>query len=234
MPTKAVFDIEADNLIRDVTQIWCICIKDLNTREMFKFEPSEVKDGVALLSTYDMIIGHNICGYDIHVIKKFFPNWTYKKLRDTYCMSKLFDPDRPGGHSLESYGEQFKRSKPAHEDWTQFSPEMLYRCSEDVEINALTYKYLVSRWCMDWKWIDALELEQQYAINQVYQELAGVDLDVELAYDLLDRLDKEIAELDKILLERIPKRIKQVGATVTKPFKKNGELSKMAKDWLEQ
>ena len=60
-------------------------------------------------------------------------------IRDTLCMSKLFDPERPS-HSLDSYGKQFNRFKPVHEDWSRYSPEMLHRCTEDVEINSMLYE----------------------------------------------------------------------------------------------
>ena len=230
--TRAIFDTESNGFLREATVIWCLVFKDLDTQQVYQYALDEVEEGLYRLGEYDIIGGHNICGHDVPLIKKLYPDWTYKKLRDTYCMSKLFHPERHTGHSLESYGEQFHRPKVGHEEWNIFSDAMLYRCSEDVEINVLTYKYLVDRYCRDWDWIDSLELEQQYAINQAYQELEGVDINRELANELVAQLDLEIATLDKILLERIPKRVKQVGATVTRPFKKDGTLSKMATDWI--
>lgn len=232
MKSKIIFDIEGNNLLYGISKIWCICTYNITTRESLQFYEDTLVDGLKLLQDSDLIIGHNITGFDLPAIKKLYPWWTYKDIRDTYVMSKLFNPDRAQGHSLESYGEQFSRAKPKHEDWTQFSPEMLYRCSEDVEINKLTYEFLVQRYCQDWSWIEALKLEQQFAIYQAYQELAGVDFDVQKAKDLLVLIDSEVDKLDKELYNRIPKRVKQVGATVTKPFKKNGEYTVQVERWI--
>ena len=82
-------------------------------------------------------------------------------------MSKLFYPERLE-HSLDSYGRQFGRYKPVHEDWTTYSEDMLHRCSEDVEINHLTYNWLVDENCRDWDWVNALELEQELSGLQGY------------------------------------------------------------------
>ena len=77
------------------------------------------------------------------LIKKLYPEFHTKALRtDTMLLSQLLQPDRAGGHSLEAAGERDGRSKPEHEDWSRFSPEMLHRCSEDVEINHLLYNEL--------------------------------------------------------------------------------------------
>ena len=232
MTTRLVFDIEANGLLYDASRIWCICCKDLSDNQTYKFYGDSIEEGLTFLSSYDMIIGHNITGYDIPLIQKLYPGWEYNKIRDSYVMSKLFNPERPQGHSLESYGEQFGRVKPVHEDWTQFSDEMLYRCSEDVEINCLTYNCLVDSFCRNWSWLPALELEQEFALLQAYQELAGVDFDSQLARDLLARIDQEVDELDKILLDRIPKQVEAVGAVVSKPFKKDGSYSKMVTEWF--
>jgi hypothetical protein len=227
-----VFDLESNGFIYEADTIWCLCLKDLETRETYCFSGADLQDGVDLLSTYDYIIGHNICGYDVPLIKKLYPNWVHKELRDTYCMSKLFNPERRQGHSLESYGEQFGRKKPEHEDWTQFSEEMLHRCKEDVEINCILYDYLVDKYCQDWSWKDSLLLEQQFAMYQTYQEVEGVDVDIDLANRLVAQIDKEVAELDELLQSRVPTKVVQTGVTITKPFKKDGTYRENVAKWI--
>lgn len=232
--TKAVFDTEGNGLLYDITQFWCIVIKDRDTREVFKYTPDRIEEGLKHLSSYDILIGHNICGFDVPAIKKLYPWWTHKKLRDTYCMSKLFNPERFGGHALESYGEQFKRPKPTHKDWSRFSEEMLYRCSEDVEINWLTYDYLVDGYCSTWNWVKSLEIEQEFAIYRAAQELEGVDIDVDHALRVIKLLDEEIEYLDKTLYEMMPMRVVPVGNKDkgTLPFKKDGTYNEITKRWL--
>ena len=65
-----VFDIETDDL--KATKVWCIVAQDVDTNEIFKFPPSKLDDGVKLLQSADRLIGHNIVGFDIPMIKKFF------------------------------------------------------------------------------------------------------------------------------------------------------------------
>lgn len=235
MIKRCVYDLESDGLLYDATVIWCVVVKDLYTKEVFKFPPNRIEEGLALLSTYDLIIGHNICGYDIPLILKLYPHFTYKGARDTLCMSKLFNPERNTGHGLESYGIQFGRYKPEHEDWTQYSEAMLHRCSEDVEINCLVYDHLVERYCKNWNWLNPLLLEQDFSRDQAYQELEGVDLDVDLAYRLIKQIDDEVGPLSETLYERIPDRCKPIGSNLedgVKPFKKDGNYTSKTQEFV--
>ena len=63
-----VFDIETDDL--KATKIHCIVCQDPNSGEIFKFKPNQIDEGVKFLSTADRLIGHNIVGFDIPVVKK--------------------------------------------------------------------------------------------------------------------------------------------------------------------
>jgi len=143
--SSLVFDIEADNLLDYATRIWCIVTKDIETQEVKQYHGSSIQAGVESLLGAGLIIGHNIIGYDIPLLEKlghagyFF---LHQKAYDTFVMSCLLNPDR-GGHGLDAWGKRLRRYKPAHEDWSVFSEEMLHRCTEDVEINYLVYLELM-------------------------------------------------------------------------------------------
>jgi len=146
---KLVFDIEANGFYEEADTIWCIVAKDIDTGYMYIFDDSSqfksVRHGISVIEDADELIGNNIIDYDLRLIKKIFPDFKPKGLiTDTMILSQILQPDRAGGHSLEAAGERMGRSKPEHEDWSQFSPEMLHRCSEDVEINELFYKELLN------------------------------------------------------------------------------------------
>ena len=64
---KLVFDIETDGL--DASKIWCIVAKDLDTNKIYSYDPNEIDSGLELLAKAELLIGHNILGFDIPVIE---------------------------------------------------------------------------------------------------------------------------------------------------------------------
>lgn len=159
----AVFDIEANGLLLNVTQLWVLVIQDYYTKEQKLFTDQVVtqyevagsfEDGVELLLSYDIKVCHNVAGYDWHVLNKFYPElWNLETaplntMWDTLSQSRAQLYDRPklkgvkGNHGLEYYGLLFKYPKPPIEDWTFFSEDKLNRCLVDVEINRKTFMYL--------------------------------------------------------------------------------------------
>ena len=148
---RLVFDMEADNLLYRVTRMWCIVAKDIDTGEIYRWTPDALEAGLSFLSKAEVLIGHNIIGYDLPVFQKLH-NFTYfGELFDTLVVSRLQYPDRPrpanyvgkAVHSVEAWGMRFGLPKPPHEDWSQFSEEMLHRCEQDVLITERIYKYLL-------------------------------------------------------------------------------------------
>ena len=136
-----VFDIETDDL--KATKVWCIVAQDVDTNEIFKFPPSKLDDGVKLLQSADRLIGHNIIGFDVPMIKKFFDvDLTDKELLDTLVLSRLFNPTREGGHSLEKWGYKLGFKKIEFEDYQNYSAEMLNYCVRDVQLNTLVLREL--------------------------------------------------------------------------------------------
>ena len=65
-----VFDIETDDLI--ATKIWCIVAQDSDSGKIYMFAPHQLESGLELLQKADRLIGHNIIGFDIPVIKKLY------------------------------------------------------------------------------------------------------------------------------------------------------------------
>jgi len=107
---------------------------------------------VQYLELADTIIGHNIIGFDIPVIKKIYP-WFKPKGRvvDTLLLSRLYHADmlevdrktKPSGmppklygrHSLESYGYrlgEYKGDFGQTSDWLEWSKEMEDYCVQDT------------------------------------------------------------------------------------------------------
>ena len=168
---RLIFDLESDGLYDDkinkdgtvspaATQIWCIVTKDIDTGQVLKFLPDQIEVGLIHMESANELIGHNIIDYDLRLIMRLYSQFNPKSLiLDTLILSQLLNPDRKGGHSLGQYGEELGHKKPEHEDWSQFSPEMLHRCTEDVEINHKVYDKLMS---------EAYEGVQGYEYHKIF------------------------------------------------------------------
>ena len=68
------------------------------------FDPNQLLDGIEYLQSADVLIGHNIIGYDIPAIEKIMDVNLNAKVVDTLVMSRLFQPVRENGHSLKTWG----------------------------------------------------------------------------------------------------------------------------------
>ena len=70
-----VFDCETNGLLHDVSEIHCIAIYDAEKKETFVFnnQPNNtypITEGLHWLTHADTIVGHNIIGYDLPVLRK--------------------------------------------------------------------------------------------------------------------------------------------------------------------
>ena len=219
---QLVFDIETDDL--KATKIHCIVAKDVDTQEVFSFSPDNLQAGYEFLATADTLIGHNIIGFDIPMVHKF-SNVDLSKIPviDTLVLSRLFNPARENGHSLESWGYRLKYRKIDFSDYLNYSQDMMDYCIRDVELNLEVFKELRK----ESKGFDkgCIELEQKVAEIIKQQEVNGFKFDTQHALLLLAELrEKKQAIEDEVHNTFKPKWVDD--KLVTPYIKKDGELSK--------
>jgi hypothetical protein len=160
-----IFDLETNGLLSDVTTIHCLAIHDLDTKETHSYNDTGNKEpisrGIQRLQDAESIIGHNIIGYDIPVIRKLYP-WfdDCPFVVDTLLLSRLYHSDMMaldkthnwkymplklyGRHSLESYGYrlgEFKGSFGSTSDWKEWSQEMEDYCIQDVQVTVKLWNH---------------------------------------------------------------------------------------------
>ena len=136
-----VFDIETDDL--RATKIHCLVAQDVDTGTLYKYPPDKLEEGYALLEQADKLIGHNIIGFDIPMVEKFGNvKLSHKPVVDTLVMSRLFNPVREGGHSLEKWGFRLGFRKIEFEDYLNYSKEMMDYCVRDVPLNTVLFQHL--------------------------------------------------------------------------------------------
>ena len=218
---KMIFDIETDDL--NATKIWCIVAKELDG-EVYKFGPDKILDGLELLKSADTLIGHNIIGFDLPVLKRLHDFDYDGDLLDTLVMSRLYNPVRENGHSLKTWGYRvgmYKKEQP--EDFTEYTPRMLDYCVGDVLLNEKVFTYLEN----EGRGFnpDSLQLEQRVAQIMLEQENTGFYFDTRTAMELLADLQDRMAQTE--LLVQSTFKPKWVDDKLVTPYiKKDGTLSK--------
>ena len=160
-----IFDLETDGFLKDVSTIHCIAIHDLNTKETYTFNDTGTQEpvvrGLQLLADADVVIGHNIIGYDLPVIRKLYSWFEVPAISvDTLLLSRLYHPNMMavdkkqnwkhmplklyGRHSLESYGyrlNEFKGAFGSTTDWKEWSQEMEDYCVQDVTVTTKLWQH---------------------------------------------------------------------------------------------
>ena len=163
-----ILDLESNGLLNRASRIHCVvlhyCENDLtqayndekysdNAKELPMCTRS-ITTAVTNIQVADTVVGHNIIGFDLPLIKRIYPFFTYPPvIVDTLLLSRLYHPnlldidkknewkDMPtklyGSHSLEAYGYRLGLRKGDYgkdTDWKEWSQEMQDYCVQDVKV----------------------------------------------------------------------------------------------------
>lgn len=159
-----LYDIEGNSLYNDLTTLYCAVLVDLPTGAVRGYRPEELDKFIHDIKMAEMRAGHNILDFDDPAIKKLYgielDEW---RAVDTLVWSRLFFPDRPGGHSLGSWGKRLGEHKGDFNDFSAFSEEMYKYCLQDGVVNykLLCYflKHLGMTWEDLWEWCNGQRLQ---------------------------------------------------------------------------
>jgi len=225
---RLLFDIETNGLPRKgLDRIHCIVAKDIDTGEVFRFNDTgstqSVTNGVTLLQEADVLIGHNIVGFDIPVIQQIYPFFQTKaELFDTLILSRMFFPDilnrdyrkKPigmpaklyGRHALEAWGYRlgdYKGEFGKTTDWADWSMEMENYCEQDVHVGQSVFELMADHDRLT-KYKDSIRLEHDLAAIMAKQETSGWPFDVTAAQKLEATLRTEMDQLADKMREVFP------------------------------
>ena len=231
---KLVYDIETDGI--DATKVWCLVAYNIETGTTYKFSDyddslSSMEDACALLNNAEVLIGHNIIGFDNVIMDKLYNlDLNSKKIYDTWVMSLVLKYKRKHKHGLAGWGEHLGNSKIDFHDWDKYSKEMLRYCVQDVMVNVDVYNELM----VEFKKIfekkpqirEGLLIEHNTAKFNAAVKNRGWNFDKTKAKKNLKEMSSRMKEIEsvihpqlgthKVFIDKIPK---------TPKYKKNGNYN---------
>ena len=193
---EVVFDIETDGL--DPTVIHVMVAKEIGVAKNYIIRGP--KSFAKFAEGVTKWVAHNGIGFDVPVVEKL---WGYKiplsKQVDTLVLSRMFDPNRKGGHRLMDWGKHLGEYKGEFDDWSQYSDEMKDYCKQDVKVTELVYLQLMR----EGKKFSQSSINLEYQVHQIMcqQQADGFELDTDLAEEIYtvclretNRIETEIKE----------------------------------------
>ena len=224
--TVLVFDIEADNLLPNLTKCHCLAIKEMTNDgiELYAnvggYRP--ITEGLSRLTGADILVAHNGIGYDCPALVQLYgdlADFTRPEIYDTLVASRFYHQEKRG-HSLRALGEELGFEKSSHDDFTTFSEDMAAYCKRDVEVTAKIFEQL---WTGEIT--PALALEFRFASIMAMQEQHGFRLDVKKAQALESEFRQEQFDIERELQEHWePKVIERYSEKTGKRLKDKVEV----------
>ena len=243
---ELVFDIETNGLLWEssfkneegevetlppASVIWCIVAID-NQDNVYTFKPSQIDEGIEFLKSADVLVGHNIIGFDIPAIAriKHVDLSEHVRIIDTLTLSRLLHPTREGGHSLEKWGWKLNCPKSTAPMFTEYSDSMLDYCVQDVRLNKKVLEKLRQDGVGFTK--ESVKIEHEITKILTQQELNGFLFNERQAMELLSSLNQRKKEVEDEVHDTFKPKWVPV-KEVTPKLKKDGTLSKSGLTTIE-
>ena len=219
---RLIVDIETDSL--DANTIHVVVTKDVDTKEIRSFRDRELFC-LYIHSVPSYFIMHNGLYFDAPILNRIWKaGIKASDCIDTLLLSRLFNPIRESGHSLEAWGLRFGSRKIDFKNFEIYSEEMLQYCKQDVEITEKLFFYLLEEGKDFSEECITLEHEVQHIINK--QEQRGFNFDVRKAQLLLADLMQKSNNIETEITKKWQPLVK-MDKEIKLRYTKAGRLSKV-------
>lgn len=226
-----MFDIETNGLLKEVNVLHCMCVYDTEKEKMYRFDPSNVEDGVKMLQDTitqgGKLCGHNVINYDIPVLEKLYPHLFHisyeqqKQVVDTLVLARLIYSNidtidlgfmKSGklpkqlykSHKLMAWGYRLGVLKGTYGEQEDAWAVYNPEMLDYNEQDVWVTKALYEKLTARPYSQRAIELEHQVAWLMAKQERNGFKFDYEGALKLSEELRERQALITSKLLQKIP------------------------------
>lgn len=245
MNRTAIWDLETNGLLDQVTKVHLMVVTDLETGTTSTFREADMLEGLAFLDSFSLIAGHNTTKYDLPVLNKLYGYVRpWQTTRDTLVLSRLiwadivaFDMEQrkkpgndfpgnlTGAYSLEAWGRRMGNHKAGYEGDTRIEDLDERKRKKWDEWNPDMHSYgiqdvgvTVDLWnrIVAKEWSEeSIVLETQVAHIVGRQERYGILFDQKAAVDLYGTLVQKKVNLEKDLQLVFLPRYRPDGKTFT-------------------
>lgn len=222
------------------SKLWCVVVRDIDTKEVTTlsscFGNTITKTQVEkAFEGCTEVIAHNGIKFDFITMKLFGVldysiGWLGEedtlfgkpvKFTDTLIRSRLFNPDRFGGHGLKAWGERIgnfkddfraqcieagiiEKSAPKAAEFQVFSELMLKYCQQDTAVTEAVHLKLEQEFIDYPRWKQPEKMENKLADIGIRRESYGFWFNRELALWALDDLQTKMKNLADIVNPHLP------------------------------
>lgn len=217
-----VIDIETDDL--EATKIWVMCWKHIQSGDKGECVTLDQIRSFFDRTSGSIYIGHNILKFDAPVLNRIAGSSIgVANCIDTLVLSTLYSPSRPGGHSLEAWGETLGNDKIEFNDWSKLSEEMIKYCHKDVEITAELFVRLMKTLSRIGFTEQSLWIQHRLTVILGRQHRNGFYFDGPRAIEFYQMLRRKEAELEENIRRVFPPT--RVHISTRPMFRKDGSYT---------
>ena len=245
-----IIDIETSSLLEEMldhssfpyklkpdAKLHVVVIRDAYTDELFVAEGKNItKEWMKeSLKGCKYLVQHNGVKFDLIALRLFSvldysigyldePDTIFGeevKILDTLILSRLFNPDRFGNHSLESWGQRtgcakmyfrgelikrgiIPKDSPRGFEFKNYTPLMTEYCILDTEVGKRTFFALLKEKSEYDGWEKAIKMEHKLADLAINRESLGFWFDKDLAVKCVEDLTQKMEELQNKVNPLLP------------------------------